>query len=123
MALQGLFIILGVMLTLLFLGVPIAYGIGIASLTAILLAILLTVSAMIVPLSAAETPTYADVKKNDWFYDSVYKVCEANLMIGTSETTFAPKEYITTAECVTLLARMHARVTGNTAATDSLTFS
>lgn len=89
-------------------------------LTAILLAILLTVSAMIVPLSAAETPTYADVKKTDWFYDSVYKVCEANLMIGTSEVTFAPKEYITTAECVTLLARMHARVTGNTTALQAL---
>ena len=53
-----------------------------ASLTAILLAILLTVSAMIVPLSAAETPTYADVKKNDWFYDSVKTVCLAGLMEG-----------------------------------------
>ena len=46
MALQGLFIILGVMLTLLFMGVPIAYGIGIASLTAILTTIDLDVAVL-----------------------------------------------------------------------------
>lgn len=46
MALQGLFIILAVMLTLLFLGVPISYGIGISSLAAILTTIDLDVAVL-----------------------------------------------------------------------------
>ena len=46
MALQGLFIILAVMLTLLFLGVPISYGIGISSLAAILTCIDLDVAVL-----------------------------------------------------------------------------
>ena len=46
MALSGLFIILAVMLTLLFLGVPISYGIGIASLSAILTCIDLDVAVL-----------------------------------------------------------------------------
>ena len=46
MALTGLFIILAVMLTLLFLGVPISYGIGIASLSAILTSIDLDVAVL-----------------------------------------------------------------------------
>lgn len=89
-------------------------------LTAILLALLLTLTALLVPLSAADVPTFSDVTKSDWFYDSVYKVCETNLMIGKPDNTFAPRDYITTAECITLLARMHARVTGNTAALQAL---
>ena len=46
MALQGLFIILAVMLTLLFLGVPISYCIGISSLSAILTTIDLDVAVL-----------------------------------------------------------------------------
>ena len=46
MALQGLFIILAVMLMLLFLGVPISYGIGISSLAAILTCIDLDVAVL-----------------------------------------------------------------------------
>ena len=46
MALTGLFIILAVMLTLLFLGVPISYGIGISSLAAILTCIDLDVAVL-----------------------------------------------------------------------------
>ena len=85
-------------------------------LTAAILAVLLT---LLLPLSAANIPTYTDVAQKDWFYSSVYNVCQTGLMIGTSDTTFSPKAYITTAECVTLLARMHGYVTNSSAVLQS----
>ena len=84
-------------------------------LTAVLLALLLTLTVLLVPLSAADVTNFSDVTKKDWFYDSVYSVCKTGLMIGKSETVFAPYDEISVAECVTLLARMHAHVTNNTA--------
>ena len=88
-------------------------------LSVMLLAILLMTAALLLPLSAADVPTFTDVAPNDWFYDSVYSVCKTGLMIGTSDTTFSPKAYITTAECVTLLARMHGYVTYSSAVLQS----
>lgn len=86
-------------------------------LTAFLLSLLLMLTAVMTPLSADDTaavPVFTDVKESDWFYSGVYGIVKTGLMIGTSDTTFSPKNYITTAECVTLLARMHALVTGST---------
>ena len=83
-------------------------------LTAYLLSLILCLSAVLLPISAeditAPMPAFSDVTEADWFYSSVYGICEVGLMIGTSATTFSPTAYITTAECVTLLARTHARL-------------
>lgn len=89
-----------------------------ACLTAVLLACAVWLGALCMPLSAADAdtvPEFTDVPKTEWFYSSVYAICETGLMIGKSETTFAPLDEITVAECVTLLARMHAYLTGGTA--------
>ena len=87
-------------------------------LTAFLLSLLLMLTAVMTPLSADDTaavPVFTDVKESDWFYSGVYGIVKTGLMIGTSDTTFSPKNYITTAECVTLLARIHAHITDSTA--------
>ncbi len=96
----------------------------ITRLTVCLLALTVLLTAMCVPVSAADTsvpmPAFSDVTEQDWFYSSVYGICETGLMIGTSATTFTPRAYITAAECVTLLARTHARLTGNTATLNAM---
>ena len=86
-------------------------------LTAFLLSLLLMLTAVMTPLSADDTaaPVFADVKESDWFYSGVYGIVKTGLMIGTSDTTFSPTAYITTAECITLLARVHAHLTDSTA--------
>lgn len=93
-------------------------------LTALLLSLLLCMTAMLLPVSAADVsapmPAFSDVTEQDWFYSSVYGICETGLMIGTSATTFTPTAYITAAEGVTLLARVHARLTENTAALNAM---
>ena len=86
-------------------------------LTAFLLSLLLMLTAVMTSLSADDTaaPVFADVKESDWFYSGVYGIVKTGLMIGTSDTTFSPTAYITTAECITLLARVHAHLTDSTA--------
>ena len=81
-------------------------------LLACLLTVLLAFSAVILPASADTTPVFSDVPESEWFYSGVYGIVRTGLMIGTSTTTFSPKKNITTAECVTLFARTHARLTG-----------
>ena len=49
---------------------------------------------------------FADIHKNDWFYDSVKYVYENGLMKGVSNTEFAPKNDITRAMFVTVLYRI-----------------
>lgn len=90
----------------------------ISRLTAFLLSLLLILTALMTPLSAAvdttaPMPAFSDVSETDWFYSSVCGICETGLMIGTSATTFTPNANITAAEGVTLLARVHARLTGS----------
>ena len=89
-----------------------------------LTALLLCLTAILLPVSAADTsapmPAFSDVTEQDWFHSSVYGICEAGLMIGTSATSFSPKSYITAAECVTLLARVHARLTENNTALNAM---
>ncbi len=83
-------------------------------LTALITSLLLCLTAFLMPAAADDTPAFTDVTPADWFFQSVHDICRTGLMIGTSATTFSPKDYITTAECVTLLARMHARITDST---------
>lgn len=55
-----------------------------------------------------ETPNtfFDDVPEQDWFYDDVKWAFENELMVGVSESRFAPDEPISQATIVTLLARM-----------------
>lgn len=89
-----------------------------------LLACTVWMTAVCIPVSAEDTaapmPAFSDVTESDWFYSSVYSICDTGLMIGTSATTFTPKAYITTAECVTLLARVHARLTDSIGTLNSM---
>lgn len=49
---------------------------------------------------------FADIHKNDWFYDSVKYAYENDLMKGVSNTEFAPQNDITRAMFVTVLYRI-----------------
>ena len=49
---------------------------------------------------------FADIHKNDWFYDSVKYAYENGLMKGVSNTEFAPQNDITRAMFVTVLYRI-----------------
>ena len=66
----------------------------------VLLCCLLSIAA------AAKGLPFADVKKKDWFYDSVSYVYENGMMSGTSATRFAPNENLTRAMFVTILGRL-----------------
>lgn len=56
---------------------------------------------------------FADVKADDWFYDSVKYVFENQLMNGVSETEFAPEDVLTRAMLVTILHRSEGEPTVN----------
>lgn len=62
---------------------------------------------------------FADVKENDWFYDSVKYAYENDLMKGVSNTEFAPDSDVTRAMFVTVIYRMENEPqTGKCAFTD-----
>ena len=56
--------------------------------------------------AAAPTGTFDDVRKSDWFYDNVMWAYEQKYMVGVSSRLFAPKQNITQAMAVTVLARL-----------------
>lgn len=49
---------------------------------------------------------FADVFEDNWFYDEVAYVAQNGLMMGTSDTTFAPNSMTTRAMIVTILYRL-----------------
>jgi len=51
---------------------------------------------------------FTDVKKADWFYDSVCMGFEFNLIGGVSDTSFAPTGELTIAEILALASRLHS---------------
>ncbi|MDD7362865.1 MAG: CehA/McbA family metallohydrolase [Peptoniphilus sp.] len=55
---------------------------------------------------SAPKVSFTDVSKDDWFADVVEKIVEKGLMVGTSETTFAPGAKATRAMVVTMLYRL-----------------
>lgn len=62
---------------------------------------------------------YTDVKKNDWFFETVEYVSKNGFMNGISETEFAPNKTLTRAMFVTVLYRMeNSPETSNTVFTD-----
>ena len=60
------------------------------------------------PTPVPEVPKglYSDVLEQNWFYDDVKWAKENEIMVGVTETTFAPNEAISQATIVTVLARL-----------------
>lgn len=54
----------------------------------------------------ASRPQFDDVRRGDWFYDSVMEMVELGHMTGISATKFAPDSGLTRAMLVTILYRM-----------------
>ena len=70
----------------------------------------------------AEKPqlSFTDVTQADWFYDEVQYVVDKGLMIGVSDTEFAPGANLTRAMLWTILARMDGEtITGANWAQDA----
>ena len=57
-------------------------------------------------VSGADALPFTDVKAKDWFYESVSGAYSRGLMNGVSDTEFAPKNPMTRAMFVTLLANI-----------------
>lgn len=57
-------------------------------------------------------PGFADVKENDWFYDTARLCYEIGLMKGTDKG-FEPGKTLTSAECAALAARLREAFTGD----------
>lgn len=69
----------------------------------LLLAAVLLLSCGATALAAKADPTrFTDVSSSDWYYSSVASACGAGLMVGVSETSFAPEKGITVAETIKL---------------------
>lgn len=60
-----------------------------------------------------EISCFSDVKKADWYYDSVCYAEQNRLFSGVSNTEFAPNEYLTRAMLVTVLYRAEGKPTVN----------
>lgn len=71
-------------------------------LTALLLAVVMTFSMLLIPVEAA---SFTDVSGKAWYKSAVDFVSEKGFMAGVSETRFAPEENVTRAMFVTVLAR------------------
>ena len=71
----------------------------------------------VLPAGAAAAEVYQDVPSGHWASDYIARVAEQGLMVGTSDTTFAPEETITRAMFVTILARYAKAETDNNAET------
>ena len=67
-------------------------------------------SGIIIPVDPG-TPSYelpfVDVPEGEWYYESVYYAWDANLINGTSPTTFRPDNTLTVAEAIKLAAALH----------------
>ena len=57
---------------------------------------------------------FTDVSKKAWYYKAVEYCYTNNIMIGMSQTVFAPNATLTRAQFVTLLGRLHGEISGGT---------
>lgn len=83
-------------------------------LLSILLVICLAVSMFSVTAGAIDVSNFKDVKESDWFYDYVKFVTSKGYFEGVSDTEFAPKDTMTRAMFVTVLARVEGVKVDNT---------
>lgn len=58
--------------------------------------------------------SFSDVPSNAWYAQYAKEAAQAGLMKGTGGTSFSPNATLSTAEVVTLAARLHADRNGNT---------
>lgn len=70
-----------------------------------------------VPESECPSIQFIDLDTTLWYHDSIDSVLKKSLMKGTSSITFAPNEYITRAQFVTIIARLSGVDLSNSAAT------
>lgn len=67
-------------------------------------------SGIIIPTDPG-TPSYelpfVDVPEGEWYYESVYYAWDADLIDGTSATTFRPDHTLTVAQAIKLAAALH----------------
>ncbi|MBQ4116427.1 MAG: S-layer homology domain-containing protein, partial [Clostridia bacterium] len=75
-------------------------------LTSLLLALIMMITVMMSSALSVFAASFEDVKKSDWFYDSVNYVADKGIMKGTSSTEFAPNTTLSRAMAVTLLYRI-----------------
>ena len=75
-------------------------------LTSLLLALIMMITVMMSSALSVSAASFGDVKKSDWFYDSVNYVADKGIMKGTSSTEFAPNTTLSRAMAVTLLYRI-----------------
>jgi len=83
-------------------------------LLSILLVVCLAVSMFSVSAGAIDVSNFKDVKESDWFYDYVKFVTSKGYFEGVSDTEFAPKDTMTRAMFVTVLARVEGVKVDNT---------
>lgn len=76
------------------------------------------VSLPMTALAANSSMPFTDVKKTDWYYDTVQYAYDNNLMNGTSATAFSPEGATTRGMIVTILYRLE----GEPAAKATVTF-
>lgn len=62
-----------------------------------------------------EIACFSDVKKTDWYFDSVCYAEQNRLFLGVSDTEFAPNELLTRAMFITILYRADGRPQTNNA--------
>ena len=67
-------------------------------------------SGIIIPIDPG-TPSYelpfVDVPEGEWYYESVYYAWDADLIDGTSATTFRPDHTLTVAQAIKLASALH----------------
>lgn len=64
--------------------------------------------------TTANSPTFRDVSKSAWYYNSITAACAYGLMNGVENNNFQPNSQITAAQTITLAARMRKLyTTGN----------
>ncbi|WP_276524790.1 S-layer homology domain-containing protein, partial [Lysinibacillus fusiformis] len=56
---------------------------------------------------AATKPTFKDVPKSHWEYESIKQVAEKGLVAGYSDGTYKPSAQVTRAEFATFLSRVY----------------
>ena len=64
------------------------------------------------PVQAADVSVFTDVPENHWGAAYVQQCYEMGLMLGTSDTTFAPGGTLTVAQAITTAVRIHDYCTG-----------
>lgn len=72
----------------------------------------LCISAVPFTVSAVSTADFSDLPDAPWYYDYLGQAVQHGFFSGTSATTFSPEQGITRAQTVTVLARVHEKITG-----------